>query len=400
MYLKRKLHLSVIMQFLFFFSSFFSSVVLAKKFIIEVSSVKEFTIESSMIRMKSGANQIVLNKVNSEDSVKIGDFEAIIVEYPELPLFFYSMSSVKFIEEDLPVKASRVDYYLENFENLQKSYVLQQNPVWGLDRIDQKPGVLNAKYYSTSTGGSDADVYIVDTGIDIAHPEFEGRAVWGGNFVDTVNTDCNSHGTHVAGTVGSKTYGVSKKTKLIAVKVLDCSGGGSFSGVLKGLEFVAQNAKTSKRPSVINMSLGGPKSSATDRAIANLEAAGVSVVVAAGNENSDACNVSPASNVLAVSVGATTRQNTKAGFSNWGKCVSILAPGAQILSTVPGGKIKELQGTSMASPHVAGVYALILGENPRFTPATMRKIIVSISTKGAITGFSADTPNNMLYSIV
>jgi subtilisin family serine protease len=179
------------MQFLFFVFS-----VLAKKFIIEVSSVREFTIESSAIRMKSGANQIVLNKVNSEDSIKIGDFEAIIVEYPELPLFFYSMSSVKFIEEDLPVKASRTDYYLENFENLQKSYVLQQNPVWGLDRIDQKPGVLNAKYYSTSTGGSGADVYVVDTGIDITHPEFEGRAVWGGNFADTVNTDCNSHGTH------------------------------------------------------------------------------------------------------------------------------------------------------------------------------------------------------------
>lgn len=379
------------------YASFLASTVLAKKFIIEVSSVKDFTIESSSLNANFGNNQVVLNRVNSEDSVKIGDFEAIIVEYPELPLFFYGLSSVKSIEEDLPVKASRADYYLEN---LQKTYLLQQNPVWGLDRIDQKPNVLNAKYYSTSTGGADADVYVVDTGIDVTHPEFEGRAVWGGNFVDTVNTDCNSHGTHVAGTVGSKTYGVSKRVRLVAVKVLDCSGGGSFSGVLKGLEFVANSAKTSKRPSIINMSLGGPKSSATDRAIANLEAAGVSVVVAAGNENADACNVSPASNVLAVSVGATTKQNTKAGFSNWGKCVTILAPGAQILSTVPGGKIKELQGTSMASPHVAGVYALILSENPRFSPATMRKVIVSISTKNSITGFSADTSNNMLYSIV
>ena len=376
-------------------SSFLVQIVLAKKFIIEVSSVQDFTVESSAFFSKG--SQIRLNKVKSEDSVKIGDFEAIIVEYPELPLFFYSLSSVKFIEEDLPVKISRTDYFLDA---LQKTYVLQENPIWGLDRIDQKPNALNSKYYSTSTGGVGADVYVVDTGIDIAHPEFEGRAIWGGNFVDTVNTDCNSHGTHVAGTVGSKTYGVSKKTKLIAVKVLDCSGGGSFSGVLRGLEFVANSAKTSKRPSIVNMSLGGPKSSATDRVISNLEAAGVSVVVAAGNENADACNVSPASNVLAVSVGATTRQNTKAGFSNWGKCVSILAPGAQILSTVPGGKTKELQGTSMASPHVAGVYALILGENPRFSPAAMRKIIVSISTKGSIAGFSADTPNNLLYSIV
>lgn len=376
-------------------SSFLVQIVLAKKFIIEVSSVQDFTVESSAFFSKG--SQIRLNKVKSEDSVKIGDFEAIIVEYPELPLFFYSLSSVKFIEEDLPVKISKTDYFLDA---LQKTYVLQENPIWGLDRIDQKPNALNSKYYSTSTGGVGADVYVVDTGIDIAHPEFEGRAIWGGNFVDNVNTDCNSHGTHVAGTVGSKTYGVSKKTKLIAVKVLDCSGGGSFSGVLRGLEFVANSAKTSKRPSIVNMSLGGPKSSATDRVISNLEAAGVSVVVAAGNENADACNVSPASNVLAVSVGATTRQNTKAGFSNWGKCVSILAPGAQILSTVPGGKTKELQGTSMASPHVAGVYALILGENPRFSPAAMRKIIVSISTKGSITGFSADTPNNLLYSIV
>lgn len=369
--------------------------VLAKKFIVEVSSLEAFTTESASFF--SGGTQVVLTKVDSDATIKVGNFEAIIVEYPELPLFFYSLSSVKFIEEDLPVKISRTDFFLEE---LQKTYVLQQNPVWGLDRIDQKPNVLNSKYYSTSTGGIGADVYVVDTGIDIAHPEFEGRAVWGGNFVGGVNTDCNSHGTHVAGTVGSKTYGVSKKVKLVAVKVLDCSGGGSFSGVLKGLEFVANSAKTSKRPSIVNMSLGGPKSTATDKVIANLEAIGVSVVVAAGNENADACNVSPASNVLAVSVGAITRQNTKAGFSNWGKCVTILAPGAQILSTIPGGKTKELQGTSMASPHVAGVYALILGENPRFSPATMRKIIVSISTKGSITGFSADTPNNLLYSIV
>ena len=340
---------------------------------------------------------------NIVDTIKIGDFKALVMEYPDFPLFLLSLNSVINIEEDLPVSnGNKLDYYLEPSKeyNFGKSYFLQTNPTWNLDRIDQRPNKLNAKYFHPVNGGKNTNVYIIDSGIDIGHPEFESRATWGGNFIDNNNIDCNNHGTHCAGIVGSKTFGVSKKTNLIAVKVLDCQGGGSFSTVLKGMEFVIAQHRSSNKTSVINMSLGGPKSDSIDRALDNLDAAGIHVIVAAGNENSDACNTSPASHTKVVTVGATTKDNKKAYFSNWGKCVTILAPGAEILSTIPGGKTQVMSGTSMASPMTAGVYALILTENPSFTPASMRKLIGSLCTKNTIIGFDPSTVNCFLYSLV
>jgi len=322
-------------------------------------------------------------------SVQIYDFKAVFIQSAEKPLFLLDHSFIKNIEEDLPVSIN------------QKSYFLQENPPWNLDRVDQRTPQLDNRYFYRTSQGKDALVYVVDTGIDIAHPDFDGRAVWGINTSgDNQDKDCNSHGTHVAGTIGSMTYGIAKKSTLIAVKVLGCTGGGSMSGVIRGLEFVAADARDKRRPAIINMSLGGGRSDALNRAVSQLTSRGVHVVVAAGNESQDACNTSPASENTAMTVGATTRNNHLASFSNWGTCVDILSPGTEILSTVPGGKTAVLQGTSMASPLVAGVYALILTENPTFTPLTMQRVINQTCIRGVISGVRPDTLNCFIQSLV
>lgn len=349
-----------------------------KTYIIEIDSAMDMSVV-----------QNVFEGYHTTGSVQIHDFKAMFVQSVDKPLSLLDHSFIKNIEEDLPVNIN------------QKSYFLQQNPPWNLDRVDQRIPQLDNRYFHRTSQGKDALVYVVDTGIDVSHPEFEGRAVWGVNTSgDNQDKDCNSHGTHVAGTIGSITYGIAKKSTLIAVKVLGCTGGGSMSGVLRGLEFVAADARDKRRPAIINMSLGGGRSDALNRAVAQLASNGVHVVVAAGNESQDACNTSPASENTAMTVGATTRNNQLASFSNWGSCVDILSPGTEILSTVPGGKTAVLQGTSMASPLVAGVYALILTENPTFTPLTMQRVVNQTCFRGAITNLRPDTINCLIQSIV
>jgi|APGre2960657404_1045060.scaffolds.fasta_scaffold01223_5 serine protease len=379
-----------------------TQLILSKKFIIEVRDQKEFiqTESKSLLQSKLNFNLFSENKL---DTIEIGDFKAILVEYPEFPLFLFNYNSVLSIEEDRPVSIdNKKDFYLDasGQADLGKSYYLQNNPIWNLDRIDQRPNGLNAKYFHPISDGKNTNVFVVDTGVDITHSEFEGRAVWGANFADSNDIDCQGHGTHVAGTIGSKSFGVAKKTNLIAVKVLGCNGSGSYSGVLKGLEYVINKHRASNRTSVVNMSLGGPKSDIINKAIDNLVAAGIHVIVAAGNENVDACNTSPANNKNAITVAATTKDNKKAYFSNFGICVNILSPGTEILSTIPGDKTKVMQGTSMASPMVAGVFALILTENPGFKPDNMKRLITSLCTKNTISGFDLNTPNCFLYSLV
>lgn len=379
-----------------------TQLILSKKFIIEVRDQKEFiqTESKSLLQSKLNFNLFSENKL---DTIEIGDFKAILVEYPEFPLFLFNYISVLSIEEDRPVSIdNKKDFYLDasGQADLGKSYYLQNNPIWNLDRIDQRPNGLNAKYFHPISDGKNTNVFVVDTGVDITHSEFEGRAVWGANFADSNDIDCQGHGTHVAGTIGSKSFGVAKKTNLIAVKVLGCNGSGSYSGVLKGLEYVINKHRASNRTSVVNMSLGGPKSDIINKAIDNLVAAGIHVIVAAGNENVDACNTSPANNKNAITVAATTKDNKKAYFSNFGICVNILSPGTEILSTIPGDKTKVMQGTSMASPMVAGVFALILTENPGFKPDNMKRLITSLCTKNTISGFDLNTPNCFLYSLV
>jgi hypothetical protein len=326
--------------------------------------------------------------LGDQEFIQVGNFKAFLLESEDHPYHLLENSFIKNIELDIPVSIN------------QKSYFLQENPHWNLDRIDQKTNVLDNRYLHRVSQGRNTVSYVVDTGIDITHPEFQGRAVWGINTVDNTNTDCNSHGTHVAGTIGSFTFGVAKQTTLIAVKVLGCQGGGSMSGVIRGLEYVMNDLFRRNRPAIVNMSLGGGHSDSLNRAVQALTSAGIHVVAAAGNENNDACMTSPANEPTAMTVGATTRNNEMAGFSNWGKCVDVLSPGTEILSTVPGGRTSVLQGTSMAAPAVAGVYALILAENPSFSPETMKKVIKTTCIKNVISRMKQDTENCFIQSVV
>ncbi len=352
-----------------------------------------------------------------EDIIKeynIGDMKILHVEYDFFPLHLLGNPLIKHIEENQSVVISNmlfndqtnVKSFMETVEineiNENKAYFLQKDPIWSLDAIDQTSKSLDKRYFYRTSSGKGVNVYIIDTGVDITHPEFEKRAVWGFNSVDKVDNDCNGHGTHVAGTVGSVNYGVAKKSKIIAVKVLGCEGGGNYSTVIAGIEFVLKRYKSEPvpTPSVVNMSLGGPKSEILNKAIKQLTDSGVHVVVAAGNENADACNTSPASELSAMTVGASSNTYQMASFSNWGKCVDVLAPGTKITSTLPGGKIGDLQGTSMASPAQAGVYALILSENRTFTPATMKKVVSMTCTKNLISNVKQDTPNCFINSLV
>src|SRR5687767_15588226 len=237
--------------------------------------------------------------------------------------------------------------YIEQDQTVSLS-TTQTGATWGIDRIDQRNRPLSGTYTYTSTGAG-VRVYIIDTGIRTTHAQFGGRAssVYGGS-------DCNGHGTHVAGTVGGSTYGVAKGALLRAVRVLNCSGSGSWSGIIAGLDWVRANHI---KPAVANMSLGGGFSSSVNAAANNLSNAGVFVAVAAGNSNANACNFSPASAANVTTVMSSTSSDAKSSFSNFGSCTHVYAPGSSITSawSTSNTATNTISGTSMASPHVAGV---------------------------------------------
>lgn len=256
-------------------------------------------------------------------------------------------------------------------------------------------------YTYDSSAGAGTCVYVVDTGIETSHPEFEGRATFLANFAgDGKNSDGNGHGTHCAGTVGSKSYGVSKKASLYAVKVLDASGSGSNSGVIAGINYVANDAKTRNCPNgaVGSMSLGGTKSTAVNSAAANAVSAGVFFAVAAGNEAADASGSSPASEATVYTVGATDSSDRVASFSNYGSIVDIHAPGVSILSTWIGGSTNTISGTSMATPHIAGLAAYILSLEGKKTPAALSSRLTALATQNKITGLKGSTKNLLAFN--
>lgn len=247
--------------------------------------------------------------------------------------------------------------------------------------------------------------YIIDTGVFVAHPEFEGRARVGKSFSGDGTRDGNGHGTHVAGTIGSRSYGVAKNVSLVAVKVLDNQGSGSTSNVIAGIDWaakdsVARSGKTGKRKTVANMSLGGGVSAALDKAVKAASNSGLTFAVAAGNSGRDACALSPARVPEAITVAASDKYDNLASFSERGKCVDIIAPGVDILSTWNNGKTNIISGTSMATPHVAGVVALALAEGNFATVKEIHDYIKLVASKDKISGSLKGAPNSLLYNNV
>jgi len=343
----------------------------------------------------------------------IGDFSGYSGEMEEsVAEALLELEEVEFVEAVTRVWASG----MSPSSLPQKACTTQNGATWGLDRISEKALNLDNTFSYTSTAGAGVTAYIIDTGILIKHVDFGTRAVWGSNFVgDGQNTDCNGHGTHVAGTVAGKTWGVAKSANLVAVKVLGCDGSGTNAGVVQGIQWAAAQAKGKK--AVANMSLGGPVSTATDNAVKAAVAGGLTMAVAAGNENADACGSSPARVKEAISVGATavgddfgTEQDVRASFSNYGTCVAIFAPGQLITSDWIGSSntaTKTISGTSMAAPHVCGAAALYLGTVTSATPAQVSAYLLAQATPNLINLECQDaispsvcprSPNKLLYT--
>lgn len=305
-----------------------------------------------------------------------------------------------------------------------KNVTTQKGAPWGLARISHRDGLSFGtfnKYLYSDDGGEGVDVYVIDTGTNVDHVDFEGRAHWGKTIPSgDEDEDGNGHGTHCSGTIAGKKYGVAKKANVYAVKVLRSNGSGSMSDVVKGVEFAVEAhgktmeaAKAGKKKgfkgSTANMSLGGGKSPTLDMAVNAAVDAGMHFAVAAGNDNADACNYSPAAAANPVTVGASTLSDDRAYFSNYGKCTDIFAPGLNIQSTWIGSKyaINTISGTSMASPHIAGLLAYLLSLQPAkdsayavadVTPKDLKKTLIAIGTKGALSDIPSGTPNILAWN--
>jgi subtilisin family serine protease len=288
---------------------------------------------------------------------------------------------VRFVEEDA----------------LMEAIATQTSAPWGLDRVDERDRPLTGSYSYTRTG-SGVNAYVIDTGIRRTHTQFGTRAFAAFTSVHDGRgtTDCNGHGTHVAATIGGSTYGVAKAVRLYAVRVLNCSGAGTTSGVIAGVDWVRSNHI---KPAIANMSLGGSASSALDAAVSNSISAGVTFAVAAGNSNANAANFSPARVSAAITVGSSTINDARSWFSNVGSVVDIFAPGSNITSAWATSDTATItiSGTSMAAPHVAGVAARYLQSNPSASPATVRNALVNVSTTGRLSGIPTGTPNRLLF---
>ncbi|MGW5634582.1 S8 family peptidase [Streptomyces sp. NPDC003832] len=286
---------------------------------------------------------------------------------------------------------------VEQNQRVRLADTTQTSAPWGLDRIDQTSLPLSGTYTYPDTAGGGVTVYVVDTGVRITHSQISGRASYGYDAVDgdTSAGDGNGHGTHVATTIAGSTYGVAKKAKIVAVRVLDNNGSGTTAGVIDGIEWVTENATG---PAVANLSLGGSASTSLDTAVANSIASGVTYAVAAGNSSANASSYSPARVSTAITVGATTSTDARASYSNYGSVLDIFAPGSSITAGwhTSDTATNTISGTSMATPHVAGAAAVYLANHTSSTPAQVASALIAGATTGKVTGPGSGSPNRLL----
>ena len=362
-----------------------------------------------------------VHKISGEHNLKIfaefaesGYLPFYTTSHENLIKYVSTLSQFFDIEEDQTFTLPKPIVGEQNMFYVQKpgehEFEMKSSMPWHLDRVVKRDLPLDNTFEYNESGSchknKDVDIhtYIVDTGIDVNHPEFEGRATWLANFAeDNKNTDCNSHGTRCAGLVGSKSYGFCKDAKLFAVKVLNCEGSGSYSGILSGLEFVHKRHQEQLKgnpnvKSVISMSLGGGFSRAINKAIeALVKSNSMYVVVAAGNEDSDACQTSPASARGILTIMASDKYDNRAYFSNYGKCADLYSPGVDILSTIPDGKTAVYSGTSMSTPNLVGVLNHYLDQFPSLNMQGVKDKMISDATKNHLQGNPKKTNNLFVY---
>ncbi|QPH15795.1 hypothetical protein C2857_000292 [Epichloe festucae Fl1] len=343
--------------------------------------------------------------VKMKDSVGASGFSGVVKSLAAEPHLTYDSIFRGFATEldEAGLKALRehpdVDYIEPDQEAAASGLVVQQTAPWGLTRISHRRRG-STQYVYDNSGGKGVCAYVIDTGVDARHPEFEGRAHQLKSYIPGSNIDDNGHGTHVAGTIGSRTYGVAKRVTIFGVKVLAANNKGSNSVIIKGMDFVHSDARRRRCPNgvVVNMSIGGGYSKAENQAAARLVRDGFFVAVAAGNDNRDARYFSPASEPSVCTVGGTDKFDNRYTMSNWGPALDINGPGVDVLSTLPNGRAGRKTGTSMATPHIAGLGAYLAALGRKRAGPWLCKKIQNLATKNAINNQVAGTVNLLAFN--